>query len=228
MTRADEQIKSDVIAQLKSDNRFVAKDIDVAVSDGKVTLSGTVPSYLGVVAAESNAFNVRGVTHVVNELKVHHPTTMPVPADDVIAENIRSRLSVNPDINLRELQVQVNAGVVALQGTVDAYWKKIHAEYLVESEPGVIDINNYLAVVPTESVYDQNIANEIMLSIEASSAVKAEDVSVSVKDGVAVLSGIVPNWSAHKAAHEAAMFKQGVVDVENYLIVSAGEKRSFE
>ena len=50
------------------------------------------------------------------------------------------------------MEVIVSAGRVTLRGTVDAYWKKNHAETLVADEPGVIFIENLLAVVPTGDI----------------------------------------------------------------------------
>lgn len=224
MARTDDLIKRDVVDQLVWDNRVDASKVSVEVSNGTVTLRGTVPSYLASLSAESDTFSVLGVTNLRNQLEVAYPATVPVPSDEDIENNIRTKLAASPDIDLIDMDVMVNAGVVTLKGTVDTYWKKIHAEYLIEMEPGVVRIENHLAVVPTENIVDQEIANDIVRSLEAKSTVDAEDVNVRVRDGVATLSGIVPTWNARRAAYESAMYTAGVVHVDNRLTVSGIER----
>ena len=52
ITRADEQIQRDVLAELKWDARVQPNEIGVAVKDGIVTLIGWVDSYTKRWAAE--------------------------------------------------------------------------------------------------------------------------------------------------------------------------------
>ena len=85
---------------------------------------------------------------MINELVVSYPPGASMPTDTEIEDNIRAKLLENPDLNLLDIQVTVNAGQVTLKGTVDAYWKKLHAEDLVADEPGVSLIDNHLGVVP--------------------------------------------------------------------------------
>ncbi|MFO7970884.1 MAG: BON domain-containing protein, partial [Desulfobacterales bacterium] len=56
------------------------------------------------------------------------------------------KLAANPDINLLDMDIEVNAGRVVLRGTVEAYWKKLYAENLIEAEPGVVFIENQVHV----------------------------------------------------------------------------------
>ena len=110
--------------------------------------------------------------------------------------------------------------MVTLRGTVDAMWKKIHAEDIVSLEPGVVLIENHLAVVPERDLVDQEIARDIVTKLESKVAVDADDVNVRVRDGQVNLSGTVPSWLARNEAHNSALFTRGVVDVTNRLVVS--------
>ncbi|MFO7985320.1 MAG: BON domain-containing protein [Desulfatiglandaceae bacterium] len=220
MARTDEQIKKDVVDELYWDDRVDASKVTVEVSNVTVTLRGEVPTYFSRTAAYNDTLGIVGVISVRNQLSVRYPTGISVPTDEELESKIRRRLDWNPDIDVLDLEIDVTAGEVTLRGTVDAYWKKIHAEDLVALEPGVVFINNHLAIVPTRDIIDQDIANDIVRSLEARSAVFAEDVNVRVRDGHVVLTGTVPSWTARWSAYDAAKYTAGVVDVDNQLLVS--------
>ncbi len=220
MAKTDELIKRDIIDQLIRDDRIDASKINVEVSNGTVTLRGDVPTYFARSCAFDDALSVLGVTSVRNQLLVNYPPNIALPPDSEIADNIRGKLLENPDLNLLDIEVDVSAGHVTLKGTVNAYWKKLHAEDLVSDEPGVILIDNHLAVVPSDDILDKSIAEDIIDSLEAKATVDANDVNVRVKDGEVTLSGTVPSWIARRAADEAAFYTTGVVNVTNRLGVT--------
>jgi osmotically-inducible protein OsmY len=226
MTSTDELIKRDVVNHLAWDDRVDASRVTVQVSNGTVTLIGEVPSYFSKSAAKEDAQDILGVIDVINQLSVAYPSTIAIPTDTEIENNIRMKLGANPDINLLDMDVEVNAGTVVLRGTVETYWKKLYAENLIEPEPGVVFIENHLAVVPTENVIDQEIANDIIRSIEAKANVNAENVDVKVTNGNVMLTGMVSNWSARCSVFESALYTAGVVDVDNQLAV-AGLERGY-
>lgn len=220
MARMDEQIKKDVVDELYWDDRVDASKVSVEVSNGTVTLNGEVPTYLARSSAHDDASEILGVVGVRNQLAIRYPAGVALPEDADLENEIRRKLSRNPDIDVLDLDLNVSAGVVTLRGTVDAYWKKLYAEDLVASEAGVIFINNYLAITPEKDIIDQDIANDIVRSLEARSAVYADDVNVRVREGRVTLSGTVPSWAARRAAYDAAAYTAGVIDVENRLMVS--------
>ena len=213
--------KKNIVDELYWDNRVDASKVTVEVDEGRVVLRGEVPTYLASTAAHDDALKMLGVVSVDNQLIVSYPVSATVPSDVEILTEIEKKLFRNPDIDILDLEVEVVSGEVSLRGTVDAYWKKLHAEDLAVSEPGVLIINNHLAIVPANDVIDQDIANDIVRSIEARAAVSADDVNVEVLNGHVTLTGNVPTWTAREAAYEAALFTAGVVDVENNIVISA-------
>ncbi len=88
----DEKIKKDVVDQLFWDGRVDSSEIQVAVSEGAVTLSGNVQSFAARQAAESDALSIPGVVALKNLLTVKYPKTTPVPGDDEIKRNIENVL----------------------------------------------------------------------------------------------------------------------------------------
>ena len=72
--KSDSEIRDDVINELQWDPQITDPDaIGVAVADGAVTLTGTVPSYAEKLAAARAAERVYGVKAVANDLKVKLP-----------------------------------------------------------------------------------------------------------------------------------------------------------
>ena len=69
-TRSDDRIREDVNDRLTDDPHIDASDIDVSVSNGEVTLSGTVDERFAKRHAEDIAESVAGVTHVQNNIRV--------------------------------------------------------------------------------------------------------------------------------------------------------------
>jgi osmotically-inducible protein OsmY len=220
MARADEHIKKDVVDQLVWDGRVNAADVTVEVQGGAVTLNGTVPTYRSRAAAETAARDIAGVIEVVNDLSVRYPGGVTLPTDPEIEEMVRTRLSWSPDVDTSKVDVEIEEARVTLDGSVNAYWKRLLAEDLVSHVRGVVSIDNRLAVVPTEDVVDETIAEDVVGALERSALVDAEDVTVSVESGIVRLSGTVPSWPAREAAYAAALYTAGVVDVRDELAVA--------
>ena len=70
LVRTDDQIRQDVIFELKWDPKITSSDIGIAVKDGVVTLSGYAGSYWEKDAAEKAAKRVYGVRAVANDIDV--------------------------------------------------------------------------------------------------------------------------------------------------------------
>ena len=206
--------------ELARDTRIDASKIEVTVDNGRVTLSGEVPTLLGKSAATDDALAILGVTEVNNLTKVNYPPSFTLPTDEEIKENVLSRLIGSPDLDLSDLDVTVDAGVVTLKGTVDTYWKKSFLEDLVAFEAGVTFIENHVAVVPTDDLLDKAIAEDIVASLEERAIVDVDDVDVSVSDGVVALDGSVPNWAVRQTAANAVFYTAGVKTLNNNLVIS--------
>lgn len=217
--RADEVIKTDVVDQMYWDHRIDASDIGVSVDDGKVTLTGAVPTYTAKRAAADNAWLVEGVALVENEIEVEYPTTVSVPTDDEIRANVQDAFTWNTDLSAFEIDVSVTNGWVTLEGTVDAYWKKIEAEGEAEDVQGVIGVTNKLAVVPTEKITDESIAEDVVNAIDRNRNVNVDDIDVTVSNGRVTLTGTVANKTAKSAAYNSALYTVGVTDVEDNIIL---------
>lgn len=218
-TRSSEDIKKDVVDQLYWDGRVNAADVEVKVADGTVRLEGTVPVYSARRAAEEDAWRVPGVRAVANDLQVVYPREVEVPPDEEIGRNLAERLRWDADLEQADVDVSVHRGRVTLRGTVDAYWKKCHAEDLAATLTGVQDVQNELAVVPSGTYEDRLIADSIMAALERNIDGEVESVDVVVNGGRVTLSGSVSGLPAFRAAQEATEYTPGVVEVSNELTI---------
>ena len=106
-----------------------------------------------------------------------------------------------------------------MEGSVDSFWKKLHAERVASDLAGVSRVENRLAVVPTGRFADEAIATDIVGALKRHSLVDAERVELRVADGVVSLSGSVPSPRARRLAREVARRTAGVIDVRDNLSI---------
>jgi osmotically-inducible protein OsmY len=228
MARTDQAIKKDLVDELFWDYRVDASDVKVEVSEGRITLTGTVPSYAALRAAEDAAWNVDSVGEVSNLLTVDFPQVVTVPTDAEIETSAEKTLAWNPEVYSLDIDITVINGKIKLEGTVDSYWKRWKVENLVSDLKGVTAVENLLAVTPGDDILDRDIARNVEAALVRNQYVDADQIAVEVEDGKVTLSGPVPSKYARTRAYNAAAFSPGVVEVENDTFVTPviGESRT--
>jgi osmotically-inducible protein OsmY len=220
MRRTDEQVKKAVVDHLYWDSSVDASGIKVEVSEGKITLTGIVPSHRMMLAAVEDAWSVVGVKEVDNLLIVRFQASFTPPSDAEIQRNAKNVLAWNPDVYSYDINVSVTGGMVTIEGTVDVYWKRWKVENLISNLSGVIGVENHLAVVPTASIVDKEIAKYIEAALNRNVYVFAEDIAVKVEHGKVSLAGTVPTWYARWQAFDAAALTPGVTHIDNKLVIA--------
>lgn len=218
-----DEIKRTVTDRLLMDDRVFPADISVDVTDATVKLSGTVPTYTSLRAAEEDVRFVPGVRKVENQLKVSLPEEITAPTDDEIADRITSIFRWHENLRSFNLSVEVDSGWVTLGGSVDSYWRKVLAEDLAFSVTGVIEVSNEITIVPTGDATDQSIARTIKDKIKQRKDLEVEDIDVKVANGEVTLSGIVRNNAEALAVYDTAIYTRGVTRVIDEIIVSQEE-----
>ena len=212
----NETIKTQIVDQLFWDSRVDAADVGVMVKDGNVVLKGDVSSYQAKSAALWDAYLVRGVNFVDNQLSVIYLKTT---SDDALKEYVENLLSWDLDLDNSAIEVSVSGSVVTLAGTTPSYWEKYLAEEDAYRVGGVIDVINELGIVLHGSWTDERIAKDIELAIERTFNLDVNDVTVKVVNGTVTLTGEVPNWTARAAAYSCAKYTSGVFEVNNEITV---------
>lgn len=219
VTQTTTDIRQAILDQLMADARVNAENLDVIVNDGQVVLRGVAPSYRSKWAAAEAARRIRGVYNVDNEIEVR----IQAPTDDQrIANDIRSALMRDADLDSRAIKVGVEGGRVTLTGTVATGWAKIRAEEDARWTRGVVSVMNALAVAPSGQRSDGDLARQVEEVLQRDSAVHAEEIDVTVDDRHVTLSGVVHNWAERKAALDDALHVPGVSDVRDSLAIRYG------
>ena len=146
--KTDTEIKDDVVEELRWDPQISDPEaIGVAVSDGAVTLTGTVPSYAEKLSAARAAERVYGVKAVANDLKVKLSGSSRDDSD--IARAIAHILQWNVQIPEGRVRARVENGWVTLDGEVDHEFQRREVERMVRQVRGVTGVLDNITVAPT-------------------------------------------------------------------------------
>ncbi|MBD3346638.1 MAG: BON domain-containing protein [Chitinivibrionales bacterium] len=224
MAQTAEDIRKSVVEQLLWDGRIEGADIDVRVDDHfRTTLTGTAPSYMVKQAAGEDTLRVSGVSRVYNQINVLSEDGGPRRSGEDLQKTIHTLISLYPNFAKDSVDVSVGDGKVVLQGSVDSYWKKLRAEEIAFDVKGVQQVVNDLTVVPGHKPLDEEIAESIQNALKRTGIIDPANVGIKVEGGRVTLSGTVDSWSAYSAAHTAAKYTRGVVDLTNELVIRESE-----
>jgi osmotically-inducible protein OsmY len=145
----DEDIRLSVVRNLSDDPDLEKSDIRVSVKNGTVSLEGSVDAYWKKWEAEYTTCNVRGVCDIVNKVTV--VPTMQI-SDRVIAEDVRAAIERRRNVNIEDLDIRVENGVVTLSGTVPDWDARRAAVNAAEFTKGVIDVLDELTIQPMVTI----------------------------------------------------------------------------
>lgn len=243
---SDAEVKAAIVDAMLYDPRVISTHVDVTVDNGSVTLRGTVDDLKEKRVAASDARNVVGVWTVNNLIKVVPKTG---PSDDRIEEKVENALIRDPYVDRYDIAVSVVGGEVYLSGDVDTRFEKAQADDIASRQRGVLKVHNFLSVhsMDIEAYdpytdewypYDYNwyagsgsratsgrsdweIEQDIEGELFWSPFVDADEVTVDVENGIAILSGRVDSWREREAAEENAL-EGGALAVRNNLTVTFG------
>lgn len=221
----DEIIKRLVVDELYWDSRVDASKVLVEVKDGVVRLSGHVATCADRYAAEADARMIEGVVAIENELEVEQPLGVP---DNELAWNVSTVLDWTPDVDASDIEVSAHEGNVTLRGSVKFYWEKLRAHLLAARVPGVHRVVDELVVVPTEKLSDREIAHSLEQALDRHLLEDAQNVQVSVREGVVTLRGSVSRPGFRHTAELLAQHTRGVTGVNNELTIPYPHLTEFD
>ncbi len=196
----DEQLKQHIVDHLKNDSRVDISKLDIIVKNGNVGVEGSTDSAPVRRAIERDIWVINGVKDVKNNVVVEVLSPPEIPKDDIIETRITNIITWHSGIAPDDVNVKVEDAWVNLTGSVENLFEKWLIEERALDVRGVKGVTNEIAVVPTESIADEIIAQKI-------------------EDGEVSLKGNVRNKMAHDAAFDSALFTLGVKSIENDLII---------
>lgn len=241
---SDSEVEQAVKAALMYDPRVKSFNVDIEARYGQVTLRGEVDNLKAKRAAANTAQNTYGVSMVDNRLKVR---SQDQTFDEELERKIRDALLRDPYTESYEVTVSVSNGIADLFGTVDTYFERSQAEDVASRIKGVTMVDNNLVVEAGDEPYvydpfvdtyypysyhwygnrpaplsteysDEQIKEDIQDELWWSPFVDTDQVTVSVNDGTATLTGQVDSIYEKRSAAENAL-EGGATSVTNNLTV---------
>ncbi len=136
--------------------------------------------------------------------------------DATIQADVLEELEFDPEVDVTDVGIAVDDGVVTLTGTVDTYAEKMAAERAALRVAGVRALANDLIVarelvgIPTDTAIAKQIADAFALNVAV-----PEDVTAKVEDGRVNLHGETPWHYQREEAERVARQIAGVKSVTN-------------
>jgi osmotically-inducible protein OsmY len=214
-------------------------------ADGALTLEGEVAALAQKKLALRRAAALPGVAHIVDRLLVAPGATM---SDGEIRARLRETFSQDPDFNdldLREdtapgvmatryepvagagdeargrIDIEVEQGVVTLNGDVPTLVRKRLAGAVAWRIAGVRDVINGLVVRPDEEDNPDQIEEAVRVVLDHNRSIDAAQIKVGVRGAVVRLTGLLHTRDERKTAERDAWAVFGVDDVINEIVVRA-------
>jgi osmotically-inducible protein OsmY len=141
--RTDADIGAAAVYALRWHTSIPDGRVQVTVRNGWLTLEGTVNSWYQLQSAQRVLCELRGVKGVANHVRIRSGTT---PTD--LKERIEAALKRNAGLDARRVRVDAMDGKVILRGNVRSWAERAEAEQVAWAAPGVIELENHLAVTP--------------------------------------------------------------------------------
>jgi len=238
---SDDALKQQIDQALQADPSLKSSAISVqSVNQGVVLLAGTAKTLSAHLRAVEVTSGVPGVRRVASEIqspdtladaeiwRERTPTAPSAPsgafdtASDIwITSATKMRLLADSETPALDINVDTWNGVVTLFGIVSSEKSKAAAEADARKVSGVKRVQNELQVVASSKreavkVRDEEVERAVK---EAFKTHEFKEISVSVKNGVAQLTGTIPTGERRLEAAVLARSIPGVRSVEDDLRV---------
>jgi osmotically-inducible protein OsmY len=139
----DIQIREQLEDAFRWDPDLVGEDITPFVSNGWVTLEGTVDAYWMKIQAERVAVDTVGVVGTTNKIAVVPTEKI---TDESIAKDVVEAIARNLHVLVDNVTVEVENGRVTLSGTVSSWTAKSAAFNAALYTLGVVDVEDHMMV----------------------------------------------------------------------------------
>ncbi len=210
--------------QAQVEQRLDKKDIDrvaVGVSEGTVSLSGTVSNVWAKDEAVEQALKVKSVVGVANNLSIRR-----AESDDALANQIASKVRRYVSYTIfDDVQIAVDNGVATLSGRVTMPYKADDLGRIASRVPGVQEVKNEIAALPV-SISDDRLRRSLARQIYRDSLFSTyafhayPPIHIVVEHGRVTLTGAVGSEVERVKAEMIARTTFGVFNVENRLVVA--------
>ena len=142
LEHTDPEIAADIGAVLRL-RPAIPDTVQAVVHNGRVVLTGTVPTLFVRAMAVNAVRQVSGVKGIDT-----HIVVVPAVAIRDLRRRIVRALHRNAEVDARELAIIVDGSTVTLEGEVESWAEVEAAEQAVMHAPGVTEVDNRIKVSP--------------------------------------------------------------------------------
>jgi len=212
------------------DVRINKKHVQVRTTDRVVYLTGAVGSAAVKSRIERLAYELEAVRVDGRDLVVARWALEPelereeelARTDEAIGQAVRDTFRRDPRLHDTAPQVQVHIGTVTLTGTVSNLCARRCAEHDARHVAGVSEVQNLLKVRAERFWPDADISQRITAALKRDPYLNAYAFGLTVLNGRATLHGQVSNRFEQEQAYEVVSGVNGVLDVENRVVIFPG------
>lgn len=195
--------------------------VEVRMEGEAVVIEGVVDNISQKKKVILAAMTAEGVLGVVDRLLVRPSSRM---TDAEIRDHVYAAILEEPSLKDSGIRVEVERGIVDLEGTAASLTHKRLAGVLAWWVPGSSDVINSLEVTPDEADNSAELCDALRIVFEKDRLVDASALIVSVNDWVVTLGGTAPGEAEREAAEEDAWYVWGVNGVINNIKVATGTR----
>jgi osmotically-inducible protein OsmY len=215
MHKPNNLLELDVKDELAWDPMLDDARVVVTTDDGRVMLTGTVPSYYDFTRAADDAWSVGGVRDVDNELLVGLIGDAVTDADLAVA--CADALDADKFVPSGSVTASADEGWVTLTGQVRRHFQRQAAEHAVRKVDGVLGVTNDVEIssepIPTD------VADRINKAFRRNAIIDDSSIDVTNSDHTIYLDGTVGSYAARWEAEDTAWSAPGVTDVIDRLVI---------
>lgn len=129
----------------QTDFKTLVTNVTIHIRFGRVMLTGNVPRQDVAEQAVALAWQARGVTEVINELKVTTDDSIWATANDIaIKKNLQGRLLITKDVWMINYSIDVSDGVAYILGRTQDRPEMNRVLNIARTTKGVKKVVNYL------------------------------------------------------------------------------------
>ena len=210
-------------------------DIKIESRDGDVTLTGVVADNFNKSLAEETLAGISGVNSVDNRLEIKGAPPSE-NSDAWILDKVKGTLLFHRSVNAAKTVVDVQDGIVTLQGEADSSAQKELTTEYARDVVGVKDVHNEMTVAQPvnktrttgQKIDDASVTAQVKMTLLYHRSTSALRTKVITKKGVVTLSGKAKNAAEKKLAAKLTRDINGVKDVKNRMTIESYESKTNE
>jgi osmotically-inducible protein OsmY len=216
MHKPNQWLEADVRDSLDWDPQLDDSRIVVGADDGRVTLSGSVPTYFEVALATDDTGAVGGVTAIENQLLVG--LVGDAITDAELAAASADALDNDRFVPKGAVTADVLEGFVTLTGQVRHHFQRMAAEHAVGRVDGVLGIDDNVTL--TGDPIPSDVADRIQKALRRDAVVDDALIEVTNSGHTIYLDGKTSSIAARSEAEMTAWQAPGVTEVVDRLEIA--------